>query len=76
MSYGKPTKRHSPRAAKRTPAQCAATAEHKKSAQMTAEERAAHAHSMRMALYAATGAILFAAAFIVLVLFLNQLPWR
>lgn len=39
-------------------------------------QRPDHARSLRMAVYAVAGVALFAAAFIVLVLVLNQLPLR
>lgn len=40
------------------------------------EQRPDHARSFRMAVYAVAGVVVFAAAFIVLVLALNQLPLR
>lgn len=47
-----------------------------KSALDADEQRPDHARSLRMAVYAVAGVVVFAAAFIVLVLALNQLPLR
>lgn len=44
--------------------------------EVNGDERPDHARSLRMAAYAVAGVVLFAAAFIVLVLALNQLPLR
>ena len=75
MSGGKPTKRRGGAVSQqRTPEGPRPRAA--KGAPMTEEERRAHALSQRRAFFAAVGATLFAAGFIVLVLVLNQLPWR
>lgn len=74
MSGGKPTKRRGGAVPQRAPEGPRPRAA--KGAPATEEERRAHALSQRRAFFAAVGATLFAAGFIVLVLVLNQLPWR
>lgn len=75
MNGGKPTKRRGAAVSQQHPA-AGPKPRTAKGAPVTEEERCAHALSQRRAFYAAVGATLFAAAFIVLVLVLNQLPWR